>query len=48
MTYCMQVCVMVGSSVFQLFATRRENLYKIPLYLHAVAFLSMAVSPYHC
>ena len=36
---------MVGSSAFQLFATRRENLYKIPLYLHAVAFLSMAVGP---
>ena len=36
------VCVMVGSSIFQIFAAKRENLYKIPLYMHFCAFLSMA------
>jgi MFS family permease len=28
------VCVMVGSSIFKIFAANRKNLYKIPLYLH--------------
>jgi len=37
------VCVMVGSSIFKIFAAQRKNLYKIPLVLHAVALLSMAV-----
>jgi predicted MFS family arabinose efflux permease len=37
------VCVMVGSSVFKLFASKRENLYKMPLYMHAVACLAMGL-----
>lgn len=37
------VCVMVGSSIFKLFSAEKETLYKIPLYLHAVAFFSMAM-----
>lgn len=36
------VCVMVGSSVFKIFSVKKEVLYKIPLYLHATAFLAMA------
>ena len=36
------VCVMVGSSIFKLFSARRENLYKIPLVMHATAFFAMA------
>lgn len=35
------VCTMVGSSIFKLLAAKRENLYKIPLLLHATAFLAM-------
>lgn len=38
------VCVMVGSSIFKLFASQKKNLYKIPLVLHAVAFVSMGVT----
>lgn len=38
------VSVMVGSSVFKLFSGRRDWLYKIPLVMHAVAFLSMGVT----
>ena len=37
------VCVMLGSSVFKLFAAQKQNVYKIPLYLHSVAFLSMGM-----
>jgi len=36
------VCVMVGSSVFKVLAAKRENLFRIPLYMHLVATLSMA------
>lgn len=36
------VCVMVGSSVFKIFAAKRDNLFKIPLYMHFVAMCSMA------
>ena len=35
------VSVMVGSSVFKLFSHRRDNLYKIPLVMHATAFAAM-------
>jgi hypothetical protein len=35
------VCVMVGSSVFKVLSAQKENLYKIPLLLHGVAFLAM-------
>lgn len=35
------VCTMVGSSVFKLISPRRENIYKIPIMLHSLAFLSM-------
>lgn len=35
------VCVMVGSSIFTIFASKRENLYKIPLFMHFAAFMSM-------
>ena len=38
------VCVMVGSSIFKIFAAKRKNLYKIPLLMHTVAFLSMAIT----
>jgi len=37
------ICVMIGSSCFKYFSTKRENLYKIPLYMHLIAFLSMLV-----
>lgn len=36
------VCVMVGSSVFKIASAKRENLYRIPLYMHFVATVSMA------
>jgi len=36
------VCVMVGSSIFKLLAAKRENLFRIPLYMHLVATISMA------
>lgn len=36
------ICTMIGSSCFKLFSVRREMLYKIPLYMHATAFLAMA------
>ena len=36
------VCVMVGSSVFKIFSTSKENIYKMPLVMHAVSFISMA------
>lgn len=35
------ICVMVGSSFFKIFSNKRENLYKIPIFLHSAAFLSM-------
>jgi MFS transporter, MFS domain-containing protein family, molybdate-anion transporter len=38
------VCVMIGSSVFKMCSAKKENLYKIPLVMHFVAFLSMAVT----
>jgi MFS transporter, MFS domain-containing protein family, molybdate-anion transporter len=37
------VCVMIGSSCFKMFSTKKENLYRIPLYMHATAFFAMAV-----
>jgi MFS family permease len=36
------VCVMVGSSVFKIAARTKENIYVIPLYLHATATGAMA------
>ena len=38
------VCVMVGSSFFKIFSAKKENLYKIPLVMHAVAFSSMGAT----
>jgi MFS family permease len=38
------VCVMVGSSIFKLCSAKKENLYKIPLVMHAVAFTSMGIT----
>lgn len=38
------ISVMIGSSIFKLLAVRREVLYKIPLFLHAIAFLSTTVT----
>ncbi len=35
------VCVMIGSSMFKLYAVKKENLYKIPLFLHGIAFAAM-------
>jgi MFS family permease len=35
------VCVMIGSSFFKIFSTRKENVYMIPIFLHACAFLAM-------
>jgi hypothetical protein len=35
------ICVMVGSSIFAIFGSKRENLYKIPLFMHFAAFISM-------
>jgi MFS transporter, MFS domain-containing protein family, molybdate-anion transporter len=31
------ICVMIGSTLFQLFSFSKQNLYKIPLVMHAVA-----------
>ena len=36
------VCVMVGSSFFKLLSATKENLYRIPLLLHGLAFCAMA------
>ena len=38
------VCVMIGSSIFKTFSSKKENLYRIPLIMHAVAFYSMAMT----
>jgi len=38
------VCVMVGSSIFKLFASRKENVYKMPLLLHAASFTAMCIT----
>lgn len=38
------IAVMIGSSIFKVFSVRREVLYKIPLYLHAVALFSTAMT----
>jgi len=38
------VCVMVGSSIFKIFSARREVLYKMPLFMHAVSFVSMGMT----
>lgn len=38
------VCVMIGSSIFKTFSSKKENLNKIPLIMHAVAFFSMAMT----
>jgi hypothetical protein len=38
---CFMVCVMVGSSIFKVVSIDKNVLYKIPLFLHAVAFSSM-------
>jgi len=35
------VCVMVGSSFFKMLSTNKDDLYKIPLYLHSIAFVAM-------
>lgn len=35
------ISVMIGSSLFKLFSTRRDILYKIPLVLHSIAVISM-------
>lgn len=37
------VCVMIGSSVFKIYAVRKENLYKIPIVLHSIALLCMVM-----
>jgi predicted MFS family arabinose efflux permease len=37
------VAVMVGSSIFKVFATGRDQLYVIPLFMHATAFFAMAM-----
>ena len=36
------ICVMIGSSLFKMYSTKKEYIYKMPLYMHFVAFLSMA------
>jgi len=38
------VCVMIGSSIFKLFSSRKETVYKIPLFIHAVAALAMSIT----
>jgi len=38
------VCVMVGSSIFKLFSYKKENIYKMPLFLHATSFLAMSTT----
>ena len=38
------VCVMIGSSLFKHFSSKKENLYKIPLVMHFVAFISTGLT----
>lgn len=39
------VCVMLGSTAFKMYtANSKENLYRLPLIIHTVAFLSMAMT----
>ena len=38
------VCVMIGSSIFKIASIGRKDILKIPLYMHAVAFVSMAIT----
>jgi len=38
------VCVMIGSTLFQLFSFSKQNLYKIPLVMHAVACGAMFIT----
>eukprot|EP01041_Mallomonas_annulata_P006463 gene6463-13056_t len=35
------VCVMIGSSIFKIFSSRKENIYRIPLFIHATACFAM-------
>eukprot|EP01038_Epipyxis_sp_PR26KG_P011573 gene11573-15496_t len=37
------ICVMIGSTIFNLLSTSQEQLYKIPLFMHGIAFASMAI-----
>lgn len=38
------VCVMIGSSIFKLLSAKKENLYKIPLFMHATAATAMGLT----
>jgi len=38
------ICVMIGSSVFKIFAVKKEVIYQMPLILHGVAFCSTALT----
>jgi predicted MFS family arabinose efflux permease len=35
------ICLMIGSSIFQIFSSTKENLYKIPIIMHLMAAFSM-------
>jgi len=41
---CFMVSVMVGSSIFKILSARKGMLYKIPLLLHALAFVAMGLT----
>lgn len=41
---CFMVSVMVGSSIFKLMTNHKGMLYKIPLFLHAIAFCAMGAT----
>jgi hypothetical protein len=41
------VCVMLGSTIFKMYtANSKENLYRLPLIIHFVAFLSMIITSF--
>ena len=38
------VCVMIGSSIFKVFSSKKENVYKVPLFIHAIAGVAMTIT----
>ena len=40
------VCVMIGSTLFKLISVSKDYLYKLPLFIHAIASLSMIITAF--
>mmetsp|Transcript_6149 Transcript_6149/g.6343 ORF Transcript_6149/g.6343 Transcript_6149/m.6343 type:complete len:466 (-) Transcript_6149:386-1783(-) len=38
------VCVMIGSSLFKLVSGKKENIYRTPLFIHAIACVAMTIT----